>query len=83
MKKWCLIENFGTDEYINAFDSKENALEYAEWDFRNMTAADKKHCKSYMVALVNVEQTGNIWSFAELLNGTIDCELYEIAKEFI
>lgn len=51
----------------------------ADRDWYIMTKSDKESCSSYIVGLVNLDETGN---FLELENGDIDGDIYEIAKKY-
>lgn len=83
MKKWCYIDNCGTDEYIFTCESKEEALKQADFYWNSLTDSEKKHRESFVVALCNLEEYApGQWGCAGLGSGEIDCELYAVAKEY-
>lgn len=77
--KWAIIDNCGTDEYKELFDSKEQAIEAADIGWNGLTDTDKKRRDSYLVCLINVDENGD---YNEDDNGNIDADIYEIAKEY-
>lgn len=79
MKKWCIIDNCGTDEFLTVFKNIEEALEAAENEWGRLTEHDKKRRESYIVGLVNVDENGN---YLEDENGNVDADIYEIVKEY-
>lgn len=85
MKKWCVIDSRITKsaiETIEAFDSKAEALAAAESAWNHMSAYDRKYTDSFVVALCNVQKEPAGWEYAELDDGTIDCDWYYVAKEY-
>lgn len=80
MKKWAVIETKKSgDEFVRPFRSREEAGKEADRDWYIMTKSDKESCSSYIVGLVNLDETGN---FLELENGDLDSDIYEIAKKY-
>ncbi len=79
MKKWSIIDNCGTDEYLTVCEGREQAIEKADSEWNGFTAADKKRRKSYMVGLINVDENGDYYMEE---NGNIDADIYEVAKEY-
>lgn len=79
MIKWAIIDNCGTDEYKEVFESKEQAIEAATSEWDRLTDTDKKRRESYLVGLINVDENGDYY---EDENGNIDADVYEIAKEY-
>ena len=87
MKKWCIIDSAGSDEWIQAFDSKAEALAAAEAEWSHLSDHDKGRRSSYLVGLANVEPSSGFlstgWSYAEdPETGEIDGDIYEVAKQF-
>lgn len=82
MLKWCIIYNNGNLETVKAFDTKEEALAKAESEWQYFTSYDRKRIEFYGVGICNVEYEAGCWQYAELENGIIDGDIYEIAKEF-
>lgn len=80
MKKWAVIEEKEHDEFVKSFESKEKAIEQAEFEWSRMTKHDKKRSE-ITVALVNLDENDN---FQEI-DGGIDANRYDTAwnsKEF-
>lgn len=71
MEKWCLIDQKNDDEYITAYESKEEALKEAEKEWNNLTEHDKKQRNSFLVGLCEMDEEGNIGA-----------DIIEIAKEY-
>ena len=87
MKKWCIIDSAGSDEWIQAFDSKDEALAAAEVEWSCLSDHDKGRRSSYLVGLANVEPSSGFlstgWTYAEdPETGEIDSDNYEVAKQF-
>jgi len=79
MKKWAIIDTRVHDEWVQPFETKKDALESAEEEWGRMTLSDRNNRLSYVVGLVNLDADGN---YAELDNGEIDIDIYEVAKYF-
>lgn len=79
MKKWAVIENKKGDEFVTVCESKEQAIEKADYQWSYMTDHDKKHTESFIVGLINVDENGD---YLELEDGIIDADVYEIAKSY-
>jgi hypothetical protein len=79
MKKWAVIDSTGTDEFLTVCETKEDALKEADWVWDTMTDGDKKRRTSFIVGLINVDENGD---YFENENGSIDADVYEIAKSY-
>ena len=71
--KWCIIHDNGNNEMIYVCDSKEEAIKEAEERWNHMIKTDKHKCKTFAVALLNIQNE----SYAEI-NGIIDSDWYEV-----
>ncbi len=81
MLKWCVFDNCGMDEYIEAFEDLDSAMNHAEYQWSMLTGNDKKRRDSFFVGLANVEKCPDGWTFGELPNGDIDTDIHEIKRE--
>ncbi len=79
MKKWCVIDLKGSDEFLTVCENKDEALVEGERQWDSLSDSDKKKRKSFMVGLCNIDDEGN---YIELEDGNIDANVYEIAKEW-
>lgn len=77
--KWCVIDERGMDNFMDAYDVKEDAIEAAEREWNKFTAHDKAERDAFYVGLCNVEIIEGTWEFKEMANGCIDADVYEIA----
>lgn len=60
MKKYCIIDDCGSDIFAEAYESKEAALNVAESEWEHLTTHDKKRRNSYVVVLTEVDEDGEI-----------------------
>ena len=75
--KWCLIDGNATNEDVYVYDSKDEALENAEYRWKHMTDHDRKRTTTFAVVLLNIDGE----DYAEI-DGEIDADWYEVAKEY-
>jgi len=84
MKKWCLIDEARNIMDLFVYDNKDLAIADAENLWSRLTNSDKMQRTMFLVGLCNVEQNEDgKWDFAENKYGLIDCDIYEVAKNFI
>ena len=75
--KWCLIDGNATNEDIYVYDSKDEALEDAQYRWDHKTDYDRKRTITFAVVLLNIDGT----DYAEI-DGEIDADWHEVAKDY-
>ena len=88
MKRWAVISNDGTDEFLTVCGSKADAIREAEIQWSHTTEAERAKCEIFVVGLINVQiiekrQHSGRFGWAEDESWEIDSTVYEIAKDYL
>ena len=87
MERWAVIDAAGMDEWLTVCGSKADALKEAARQWGTLTDSEKKDRLTFMVAKIHCQifegrPHDGRFTWAELPDGSIDGDVYEIAKDF-
>lgn len=88
MYRWALMRSYRTDEFLDVYGSKADAMRDAEYEWQHMTEAERESSRRFEVGLVHVQICEKDWEgkrfqYAEIDDrGRVDGDVYEFGKDW-
>ena len=86
MMRWALIDEAEHDETLRVYGSQADAIRDAEVYWAYLTEKERERRVRFQVGLVHVSlaqlNTNSMFAYYEAHDGSIDADVYEIAKDW-
>lgn len=83
MMRWALINDDGHTEDLHVYGAKADAIRDAEMYWKHLTKAEQEKTERFEVGLIHAALTGSgVFSYYEDESGSIDADVYEVAKNW-
>lgn len=81
--KWAFIWGNGFDEFVDVFDSLNEAIAAAECEWEHLTDIERGYQFRFEVSMIHVEQNADgDWDYFTRDDGMCDADTYETACDW-